>query len=331
MIYSFITRNSFSYEKRLELVRDLLYDTEGLLANDMTIEGMQYQMQRHGKSRFYCDIIKVQNTIDAEESMKKIMEEFARQNRLAQFNLILFIEVDYGIEFTVAEEVTTRYIQNLNYLTKSRYVTNDWDKPNTVTEQQERSNQKNPVTARNVNHRPSESINKNKSTEMNNGIVQIPYETKKHKLEKANEFASGYDIRCDIEETIKANKLFDTFVKEDETGKYINIQANEGRALICSGITMALPIHLEATVRPRSGLALRNGISLVNSPGTIDSDYRGDIGVILINHGFNDFIIRDGDRIAQLVIQPKVYTELYESDLDSTDRGANGFGSSGVK
>lgn len=331
MIYSFITRNSFSYEKRLELVRDLLYDTEGLLVNDMTIEGMQYQMLRHGKSRFYYETIKVQNTIDAEESMKKIMEEFVRQNSLAQFNLILFIEVDYGIEFIVAEEVTTKYIQNLNYLTKSRYVTNDWDKPNTVTEQQERSNQKNPVTARNVNHRPSESINESKSTEVKNDITQIPYETKKHKLEKANEFASGYDIRCDIEETIKANKLFDAVIKEDEQGKYILLEDNCERVLICSGIRMALPVHLEAVVRPRSGLALKHGISIVNSPGTIDSDYRGDIGVILINTGFKHFIIRDGDRIAQLVIQPKVYTELYESTIDDTERGDKGFGSSGVK
>ena len=336
MIYSFITRNSFSYEKRLELVKDLLYDTEGIVANDMTIEGMQYQMLRLNKPRFYCDTIKVENTFDTKEAIKRIIEEFVKQNSLATFNLILFIEVPYGIDFVDVEELTIKYINQLNYLTKTRYITNDWDKPNTVTEQQERSNQKNPVTARNVNHKPGECTELIKGEDKcncksMNDIIQIPYETKKHKLEKANEFASGYDIRCDLEETIKANKFYASRVEEDQDGKYIILNSYGGRALICSGIRMALPIHLEAAVRPRSGLALKNGISIVNSPGTIDSDYRGDVGVILINRGFEDFIIRDGDRIAQLVIQPKVYTELYEGIVGDTARGANGFGSSGVK
>jgi len=103
------------------------------------------------------------------------------------------------------------------------------------------------------------------------------------------------------------------------------------RALVPTGLTMALPIGFEAQVRPRSGLALKQGVTLVNTPGTIDSDYRGEIGVILINHGQEDVVVARGMRIAQLVIAPVVQALLVEVDaLDPSDRGVGGFGSTGV-
>lgn len=104
------------------------------------------------------------------------------------------------------------------------------------------------------------------------------------------------------------------------------------RKLIPTGIAIALPEGFEAQIRPRSGLALKNGISLVNSPGTIDADYRGEIGVIVINHGDTDFTVERGMRIAQMVIarhERAVWTEV--DNLDETERGTGGFGSTGVK
>ena len=98
-----------------------------------------------------------------------------------------------------------------------------------------------------------------------------------------------------------------------------------------TGFAYGLPLGYEAQVRPRSGLALKNGITCLNSPGTVDSDYRGEVKVILINHGEEDFTIRRGDRIAQLVIAPVVQAEWSEVDsLDETARGAGGFGSTGA-
>lgn len=102
------------------------------------------------------------------------------------------------------------------------------------------------------------------------------------------------------------------------------------RTLIPTGIRIALPLGTEAQIRPRSGLAIRHGISMVNSPGTIDSDYRGEIQVILINHGQDDFIIQRGDRIAQMVIAPVLRAAWQQVDfLDDTDRGEGGFGHTG--
>ncbi len=104
------------------------------------------------------------------------------------------------------------------------------------------------------------------------------------------------------------------------------------RRLIPTGIAIALPAGFEAQIRPRSGLALKNGISLVNSPGTIDADYRGEIGVIVINHGDQPFTVERGTRIAQMVIarhERAVWTEV--DNLDETARGAGGFGSTGTK
>ena len=102
------------------------------------------------------------------------------------------------------------------------------------------------------------------------------------------------------------------------------------RVLMRTGIAIALPAGHEAQVRPRSGLAVKHGVTVLNAPGTIDEDYRGEIKVPLINHGQVDFIIQRGDRIAQMVIAPVVQIQLVEvRSLDETTRGVGGFGSSG--
>ena len=102
------------------------------------------------------------------------------------------------------------------------------------------------------------------------------------------------------------------------------------RALIPTGLRIALEPGFEAQVRPRSGLALKHGITCLNSPGTIDSDYRGEVGVILINHGQEPFVIRRGERIAQMVIAQHEQARMLEVEaLDETARGAGGFGSTG--
>lgn len=102
------------------------------------------------------------------------------------------------------------------------------------------------------------------------------------------------------------------------------------RALIPTGIAIEIPPGYEAQIRPRSGLAIRHGITLLNTPGTIDADYRGEIKVIVINLGSEDFVIKRGDRIAQMVICPVVKVELQEvEELSSTERSDGGFGSTG--
>jgi dUTP pyrophosphatase len=102
------------------------------------------------------------------------------------------------------------------------------------------------------------------------------------------------------------------------------------RALVPTGLKIALEPGFEAQVRPRSGLALKHGITCLNSPGTIDSDYRGEVGVILINHGQEAFVIRRGERIAQMVIAQHEQARMFEVEaLDETARGAGGFGSTG--
>ena len=104
------------------------------------------------------------------------------------------------------------------------------------------------------------------------------------------------------------------------------------RSIVPTGIFIALPKGYEAQVRPRSGLAAKYGITVLNSPGTIDADYRGEIGVILVNFSENDFIIKNGDRIAQIVIA-KHERAIWEecNDLSKTERGSGGFGSTGQK
>jgi dUTP pyrophosphatase len=108
------------------------------------------------------------------------------------------------------------------------------------------------------------------------------------------------------------------------------ILAPGARALVPTGLTIALPCGYEAQVRPRSGLAAKHGVTVLNAPGTVDADYRGEIGVLLINHGDAPFAIRRGERIAQLVIAAVVRAELVAATaLSATDRGSGGFGSTG--
>lgn len=121
----------------------------------------------------------------------------------------------------------------------------------------------------------------------------------------------------------------DLFADEDVI---INGQTNTitSHKLVKTGIAIQLPVGYEAQVRPRSGLAYKHRVTVLNSPGTIDSDYRGDVGVILINHSNKNFEVKKGDRIAQLVIAPVSRAEFVEvSKLDDTDRGSGGFGSTG--
>ena len=110
----------------------------------------------------------------------------------------------------------------------------------------------------------------------------------------------------------------------------MTIAARGGRALVGTGLAIALPRGFEAQVRPRSGLAAKHGVTCLNAPGTIDHDYRGEVQVILINHGDDAFEIRRGERIAQMLIAPVTRAAWVEAEsLDDTDRGAGGFGSTG--
>ena len=103
-----------------------------------------------------------------------------------------------------------------------------------------------------------------------------------------------------------------------------------GRCLVPTGLSIALPSGYEAQIRPRSGLALKKGIGLLNSPGTIDADYRGEIGVIVVNLSQEDFVINDGERIAQMVVARHETVEWnVVEELDETERGAGGFGHTG--
>lgn len=127
--------------------------------------------------------------------------------------------------------------------------------------------------------------------------------------------AAGADVRAN-------------FAQGDRDGL---ILAPGQRALIPAGLHMAIPLGFEVQVRPRSGLAFKHGVTLVNTPGTIDSDYRGPLGILMINHGENDFHIEHGMRIAQLVVAPVVQAEFEPVDtLDETARGQGGFGSTGL-
>lgn len=103
------------------------------------------------------------------------------------------------------------------------------------------------------------------------------------------------------------------------------------RATIATGLSFAIPHGWEGQVRPRSGLASRHGITVLNAPGTIDEDFRGEVAVVLVNHGQEPFVVRPGDRIAQIVFAPYARATLVEVDaLDDTARGAGGYGSTGV-
>jgi len=141
--------------------------------------------------------------------------------------------------------------------------------------------------------------------------VQIINKSKHATPHYETEGAAGMDLRANISESITLKPLERTIVK--------------------TGLFIALPVGFEAQVRPRSGLAAKKGITVLNAPGTIDADYRGEIGVILVNLSNENFVINDGERIAQLVIAKHeriVWKEV--SALDETERGAGGFGSTGV-
>ena len=104
-----------------------------------------------------------------------------------------------------------------------------------------------------------------------------------------------------------------------------------GRTRVHTGLVVNLPSGYEAQVRPRSGLALKNGVTVLNTPGTIDAGYRGEVGVILANFGAEPFAVNKGDRIAQLVVAPVTFAEIVETEsVDDTDRGVGGFGSTGL-
>jgi len=137
--------------------------------------------------------------------------------------------------------------------------------------------------------------------------------TSKHDLPKYETTASaGVDVRANLDTPIKL-KAFE-------------------RVLIKTGLFLEIPAGFEAQVRPRSGLALKKGITVLNAPGTIDADYRGEVGVILINLSQEDFVIEDGERIAQLVFAKFEQAQWKETEsLSDTDRGEGGFGSTGVK
>lgn len=139
---------------------------------------------------------------------------------------------------------------------------------------------------------------------VNKGTQQIPaYATPQ---------SAGMDLRANIEKPILLKSL--------------------DRKLIPTGLHIALPEGYEAQIRPRSGLAIKHGITCLNTPGTIDSDYRGDVGVILINLSNEDFVVQPGERIAQMIIGKFEHAELeVVNELDETERGEGGFGHTGVK
>lgn len=152
--------------------------------------------------------------------------------------------------------------------------------------------------------------------------------------------SAGMDVRANFDNIIE-KFLFNTTINESEN-VYINVKGEThhliesitinpgGRALIPTGLRVAIPEGYEIQVRPRSGLALKNGITLLNTPGTIDADYRGDIGVIVINHGTEPFTIMAGDRIGQIVLNKVERIEWKEvNNLPDTIRGEGGFGSTG--
>ena len=128
----------------------------------------------------------------------------------------------------------------------------------------------------------------------------------------ATEFAAGLDVRADIAEPIELKPL--------------------GRAIVPTGLYLEIPAGYEVQVRPRSGLAAKRGVTVLNAPGTIDADYRGEVCVILVNLGTEPFVIERGERIAQLVLARHEVIEWEESEeLAASERGAGGFGSTGVK
>ncbi|WP_300328099.1 dUTP diphosphatase [Fusobacterium sp.] len=140
-------------------------------------------------------------------------------------------------------------------------------------------------------------------------VVKVVLEEGVQKPVYMTEGSAGMDVRANIKEPITLGSL--------------------ERVLVPTGIKMEIPVGYEVQVRPRSGLALKHGISMANTPGTIDSDYRGEIGVIMINLSKEDFVINPGERIAQLVLGKVYQMDLVEGELSQTERGEGGFGHTG--
>lgn len=152
------------------------------------------------------------------------------------------------------------------------------------------------------------------TTEVKNNQLKVKVINKsKHELPTySTPQSAGMDLRANIDESLTLHPM--------------------ERKLITTGIYMALPIGYEAQIRPRSGLALKHGITVLNTPGTVDADYRGEVMVLLVNLSQEDFIVNDGERIAQMVIAKHEQADFVEvTELDETDRGDGGYGHTGVK
>lgn len=152
------------------------------------------------------------------------------------------------------------------------------------------------------------------TTEIKNNQLKVKVINKsKHELPAySTPQSAGMDLRANIDESLTLHPM--------------------ERKLITTGIYMALPIGYEAQIRPRSGLALKHGITVLNTPGTVDADYRGEVMVLLVNLSQEDFIVNDGERIAQIVIAKHEQADFVEvTELDETDRGDGGYGHTGVK
>ena len=142
--------------------------------------------------------------------------------------------------------------------------------------------------------------------------IQVVNQSKHTLPEYATELSAGLDLRANIAEPIELKPL--------------------DRTLVSTGLFIALPKGYEAQIRPRSGLAFKNGVTVLNSPGTIDADYRGELKVLLVNLSNTPFIINDGERVAQMVIAKHEQVNWEQTtSLDDTDRGAGGFGHTGTK
>lgn len=156
------------------------------------------------------------------------------------------------------------------------------------------------------------NLQQNKTTLSNMTEVKVVNKGHQQLPAYATEQSAGMDLRANIDEPITLHSL--------------------ERRLIPTGLHIALPKGMEAQIRPRSGLALKHGITVLNSPGTIDADYRGEVMVLLINFSDKDFVINDGERIAQMVIARYEQVEFKTvEELDETERGEGGYGHTGVK
>lgn len=152
------------------------------------------------------------------------------------------------------------------------------------------------------------------TTEVKNNQLKVKVINKsKHELPAySTPQSAGMDLRANIDESLTLHPM--------------------ERKLISTGIYMALPIGYEAQIRPRSGLALKHGITVLNTPGTVDADYRGEVMVLLVNLSQEDFIVNDDERIAQMVIAKHEQADFVEvTELDETDRGDGGYGHTGMK